>query len=142
MQVAHGGRVGRRLEVGMTDNTAVHVTIQVADREVGLQELDDLASSLRRELLELDVEAVTAATSGPAPPGTRGTELAAVGELLVTVARPEVLAAVVTAIGGWISGRRRSVTVEIDGDVLVVTGVSAGQQERLIDDWLRRQEKV
>jgi hypothetical protein len=35
----------------------------------------------------------------------------------------------------------RSVTLEIDGDKLEVTGISSEDQKRLIDDWLKRRQK-
>ena len=46
---------------------------------------------LRRELLDLDVEAVEVPSAGEPPPGTRAVELAALGALVVTVAQRRLL---------------------------------------------------
>jgi hypothetical protein len=59
----------------------------------------------------------------------------------MSLASPELLAAVISAAGGWLAGRhRRSVRLEVDGDVLELTGASSAQQQRLVDAWLRRRE--
>jgi hypothetical protein len=68
-------------------------------------------------------------------------ELAALGTLMLTIAQPDLLAAVVTAIQSWRgSAQHRSVRLELDGDVLELTGVSTSEQRRLADAWLRRHE--
>jgi hypothetical protein len=63
-----------------------------------------------------------------------------VGHLIVTLSQtPELLAAFVGAVGAWLSGRRgRSVKLEMDGDVLELSGISSKQQDQLIDAWLSR----
>jgi hypothetical protein len=94
---------------------------------------------LRRELLDLDVDAVDAPGAGEPPPGARGMDVAAVGALVVNFADSQVLAAVVTAIRSWLAGSpRRSIKLELGGDVLELTGVSSAEQRRLTDEWLAR----
>jgi hypothetical protein len=45
----------------------------------------------------------------------------------------------VAAIQGWLGrSQQRSVKLELDGDVLELTGVSSRDQQRLVDEWLRR----
>jgi hypothetical protein len=45
----------------------------------------------------------------------------------------------VAAIQGWLGrSQQRSVKFELDGDVLELTGVSSRDQQRLVDEWLRR----
>jgi len=96
---------------------------------------------LRRELLDLDVEAVELVPAGEPPPGSRAVDLAALGALVVTVAQSQLLASVVAAVRSWLAGsRRRSIRLELGGDVLELTGVSSDQQRRLTDEWLRRHE--
>jgi hypothetical protein len=96
---------------------------------------------LRRELLYLDVEAVEPPSAGEPPPGTRAVELAALGALMVTAAKSELLGPVVAAVRAWLAGAsQRTVKLELDGDVLELTGVSSKEQRRLTDEWLRRQE--
>jgi hypothetical protein len=59
--------------------------------------------------------------------------------LVVTVAQSGLLAPVVAAIQGWLGrSQQRSVKLELDGDVLELTGVSSRDQQRLVDEWLRR----
>jgi hypothetical protein len=103
------------------------------------EQVAEATLGLRRELLDLDVEAVELPRVGEPPPGTRAVELAALGALVVTVAQSRLLAPVVAAVQSWLaSTHQRSVKLELDGDVLEVTGVSSRDQQRLIDEWLRR----
>ena len=75
---------------------------------VDADEVDRLTLALRRELLDIDdVESVSGVSAGPAPPGTRGLDIAALGALAVTV-RPtvDVLVKVSEWCGaGWGVGR-------------------------------------
>jgi hypothetical protein len=108
------------------------------------EELDELVGQLRRELLELDVESVERARGGPAPSGARAVDVLALGTLLVSLVDPAtVLPAVVAAVEVWLRARgQRSVKLELGGDVLEVTGLSSGDQRRLIDGWLARHART
>lgn len=114
--------------------------IQVAiGAEDDAEQVAEATLGLRRELLDLDVDAVELPRVGEPPPGTRAVELAALGALVVTVAQSRLLAPVVAAVQSWLArSQQRSVKLELDGDVLEVTGVSSRDQQRLIDEWLRR----
>jgi len=106
--------------------------------DTGAEELDDATGHLRDELLELDVEAVERPAAGPAPPGSRGLELAVLGTLLVTIAQ-EALPVVLATVGRWVSRQgERSVTIELDGDRIEVSGASSEDQRRLIDAFVAR----
>lgn len=121
----------------MTDPMA-RLTLRIEDAEAEPQEVAALTARLRRELLDLGV-AADPVPAGPPPPGARSDELAALGALVVTILESQVLAAVVHTIGAWLTGRRqRSVKLEIDGDVLEVTGVPSREQRRLTEAWLDR----
>lgn len=113
--------------------------LQVDDEDADPEELAQLTARLRDELLELDVEAVERPREGSPPPGTRAVELVAVGTLLASFAKPELLTGIVAAIRSWL-GRsgQRTVKLEMDGDLLELTGVSSEEQRRLTDEWLRR----
>lgn len=106
------------------------------------ERVDVLTGHLRRELAQLDVEEVTPLPAGEAPPGTRGFDAATVGGLLVTLGPAATgLAAVVTAIRGWLTrspGPVRTVRVELDGDVLELSQASADQEDRLIELFVSR----
>jgi hypothetical protein len=103
------------------------------------EEVAEATLQLRRELLELDVDAVELPRAGEAPPGTRAVELAALGALAVTVAKSQLLGPVVAAIRAWLAASpQRSIKLELDGDSLELTGLSSTEQRRLTDEWLRR----
>src|SRR6266498_2527406 len=91
--------------------------------------------------IELAVEAVEQPRAGQPPPGTRAVELAALGALAVTVTQSGLLSPVVAAVRAWLAGApQRSIKLELDGDVLELTGLSSNEQRRLTDEWLRRHE--
>ena len=105
------------------------------------EEIAEATLQLRRELLDLDVEAVELPRAGQPPPGTRAVELAALGALLVTVTQSPLLTPVVAAVRSWLAGSpQRSIKLELDGDVLELSGLSSNEQRRLTDEWLRRHE--
>jgi hypothetical protein len=103
------------------------------------EEVAEASLQLRRELLDLDVDAVQLPSGGEPPPGSRGVELATLGALVVTLANSQALATVVAAVQAWLAGQpQRSIKLELDGDVLELTGLSSKAQERLAEEWLRR----
>ena len=68
-------------------------------------------------------------------------DLAAVDALVVTLAQSQLLTAVVAAVQSWLSrSQRRSIRLELGGDVLELTGVASAEQRRLTDEWLRRHD--
>jgi hypothetical protein len=118
----------------MGSELVVHLAEDGADPE----RLDELTRFLRDELLQLDVDDVTALRAGEPPPGARVFDVLAVGGLLVSLSRSaEGLRQIVSAIRKWLArgeGARRTVRLEIDGDALELSEASAADQERLI--WL------
>ena len=114
--------------------------VQVA---VGLdgdaEEVARATLQLRRELLDLDVDVVEAVGAGEPPPGARAVDIAALGALVVNIADPQLLAAVVSAVRSWLAASsRRSIKLQLGGDALELTGVSSKEQRRLADEWLAR----
>lgn len=109
--------------------------------EASAEDLADMASSLRDDLLELDVQAVDLAV-GEAPAGTRGGPAIDWTTILVTLAASGgVLTTVITAIQAWLAHRRSSsVTLKLDGDELSLTGGGpySAEQKRAIELWLER----
>ena len=116
--------------------------IQVAvGPDADAEEVAEATLQLRRELLDLDVEAVELPRAGDPPPGTRAVELAALGALVVTFAQSPLLGPVVAAVRSWLAGSpQRSIKLELDGDALELTGLSSNEQRRLVDEWLSRHE--
>jgi len=125
--------------VGMDKQTSA-LDVQVAVGPDGdAEEIAEATLRLRRELLDLDVDAVEVPGAGEPPPGSKAVEVAALGALLVHLANPEMLASVVAAVRSWLSGSsRRSIKLKLGGDVLELTGVSSQEQRRLTDEWLAR----
>lgn len=104
--------------IGMDERIQLSLRVD-AGGDADAEEVAEIAAQLRRELLDLDVEAVEFARTGPAPVGSKAVDVLAVGTLLITVAKSSGLAAVVGAVQSWLSGRhQRSVKIEIGGDTL------------------------
>jgi hypothetical protein len=106
------------------------------------ERLDTLTGFLRQELLQLDVEDVTALPAETPPSGSRAFDVVAVGGLLVALGRSaEGLRAVVLAVRKWLSrgeGMRRTVRLEVGGDVLELSEATAADQQRLVDLFISR----
>ncbi|HEX6234545.1 MAG TPA: hypothetical protein VFZ63_15570 [Jiangellaceae bacterium] len=122
----------------------MHQELRVRLEEDGANDerLDALAGYLRNELIQLDVEEVTALRIGEPPEGSRAIDLVAAGGLFVTLSQSaERLHAVVSAISSWLrrgSGAQRTVRLEIGGDSLELSGASEADQQRLIDLFISR----
>jgi len=100
-------------------------------------DLLDQAALLRRELLDLDVEGVRTLAPGESPRGAKGVgELA--GWLAVQVGSVETVRAVIELVRGWAGRRSRDVEVTMGGDTLKLNGLTAAQQEHIVDAWLAR----
>jgi anthranilate phosphoribosyltransferase len=114
--------------------------VQVDAQGAEPEEIVELTRHLRRELLELDVDTAEPAAGVEAPPGTRAVDAIALGGLIVSLTNASgLLASVVNAIQSWVSGHGpRSVKLELDGDVLEVSGISSRRQDQLIKVWLDR----
>jgi hypothetical protein len=128
----------------MGESTAATLDLEIrlgTPGEIDAEALDELTAALWRELLEVgSVQDVARPGEGPAPPGAKGLELMAVGSLLVTLVKSAGgLQAVTGAIQAWLSGQpKRSVTLTLAGDTIVVAGLSSLDQERLITTFIDR----
>ncbi|MEP7026784.1 MAG: hypothetical protein ABJB47_23845 [Actinomycetota bacterium] len=116
--------------------------IQVSEEGADAERLDAVTSYLRRDLVQLDVEDVTAVPAGAPPSGARGIDAVAIGGLLVALGNSaDGLLAVVTAVRDWLrrgDGVRRTVRLELGGDALELSEASAADQERLIGLFISR----
>jgi hypothetical protein len=120
------------------ESQQLHVDVAL-EADADAEELDKETALLRRELLELDVDAVERQSEGPPPPGTRAVEIAVLGSLLVALGR-EAIPAVVRTIEGWVARRPdRSVKLELGGDSIELSSVSTEDQQRLLQAFLDRQ---
>jgi hypothetical protein len=116
--------------------------LQLAESGADAERLDTLTGYLRLELLQLDVQDVKALPAGEPPPGTRAVEFLAIGGLLVTFSQAAAgVRDVVSAIRAWLArgdGVKRTVRLELDGDILELSEVSAPEQTRLIELFVSR----
>jgi hypothetical protein len=106
------------------------------------EEVSELTRQLRREFEEirgLDTCEIEDVSAGMAPARAKG-DPATLGALLMTLlASGGVLVTLINAIQFWLTRRDRvSVTVEVGGDKLALTGVSSEQQQQLIEVFLSR----
>jgi hypothetical protein len=124
------------------------IVLTLAEDGADDERLDDLGRMLRAELKDLpEATSVDALTVGEAPPGTRGGLVAAAGALVVT-AQPQVAAVIkiVSSLWEWLrrgDGGKRTIRLEVDGDVIELSGASSEMQEKLVEEWIaRRAEKA
>jgi hypothetical protein len=115
----------------------LHVNVEPED---GAEELAELGRQLRTDLLELDVENVDFVRADETPEGTKtGTPIDWTTLLLTVAASGGVLTTLINVLQAWLTRQdRKSLSLEIDGDKLTVTGISSKEQKRLIDAWLSR----
>jgi hypothetical protein len=109
--------------------------------DVDDEELAELTSRLRNELLDLDVDDVLPQTASvDAPADSKGVAMGAIGGLLVQFAlSPEGLRTVVSGVRSWLGRQRiRSVKLSLDGDTCEVSGLDSDEQKRLVDLWIVR----
>jgi hypothetical protein len=118
------------------------VLLRLSEDGADAERLDALTGYLRAELLQLDVDDVTPAQAGEVPADARAIDVVALGGLVVSLGRTAAgLKDVVMAVRGWLSrgdGVRRTVKIQIDGDVLELSEVSAAEQDRIVDLFVQR----
>ena len=96
---------------------------------------------LRRELAQLGEARIGASGA----PHTRSIDVGTLAEIVVTLSGVAGgLGAVVETVRGFLkkSAPSRTARLEIDGDVLEVTGLDADEQQALMDRWLERHEAL
>ena len=104
-------------------------------------EIGMLTRQLRSELLRLDLEDVEVPFSDVVPTGSKGLDVAVVGQLVAQLSPAATsLASVVSAIRAWLARGRvvRTIRIELDGDVLAVSGASSADENRLVDLFVTR----
>ncbi|MGK4595490.1 MULTISPECIES: hypothetical protein [Amycolatopsis] len=118
------------------------VRVQLGEEGADAERVERLAGYLRGELIDRGVADVKALPAGEAPPGSRGFDVATAGGLLVTLGKSaDGLRSVVTAVREWLSrgGRvKRTVRLEIDGDVLELSEATLTDQDKLVDLFVSR----
>lgn len=115
------------------------VQVEVAGEDADAEELERLTHQLRAELLELDVESVEVASGGAAPDGTKATDIAAWGSLLVTLAGAGgVLPVVIETVRSWLTRHSgQTVMVKVGDAELQLSGATAQERQELVSAWVR-----
>src|SRR5580704_7324518 len=94
-----------------------------------------LTDRLRADLLELDVDAVDRVHSGASPAGAKGDPIT-LAALAVTLA-PVALNGLMKALQAWLTRHdRATVTAEIEGRKIVVTGSPSKEKQHMIETFV------
>jgi hypothetical protein len=120
------------------------ILVELFDTRADEVEIDRLTRVVRQELLEIDdVDAVTTPETGPAPEGSRGLALGALGALVIS-AQPtvEVLTRVFGVIRTFVSraGADRKMRLTVNGHSIELLPTDEQQQvlvERFLAEALR-----
>jgi hypothetical protein len=128
----------------MVDQTTQLKLSLGVEPKAGAEELEDLTLQLREQLVEIDVETVDLIRLGETPTKAKASDPISWGTLLLTLAASGgVLTMLINVLQSWLTRHERcSVTLEIAGDKLEVTGISSKEQQRLIDAWLSRHRGI
>ncbi|MEO5708652.1 MAG: hypothetical protein ABIQ59_02360 [Nocardioidaceae bacterium] len=120
---------------------ATELLIEIFEPDADDETVDELTRDLRSGLLELDVDSVSPVPAGPAPDGSKGLDMAAVGALLVQVkGSAQVVAAVVGLVRSWLQRGRsqtRTLKVTVEGRTLELSAATDEQQQRIVDEFVR-----
>ena len=129
---------GKAKPVGAGKKETVDVGLQLSSKG-GKNELDDLTRQLRDELLGLDVDDVQLVSKGAPPPEAKGLGLLAVGGLIVKLVGSKAFANVVAAVAAWLArDKSRTAKLKIGNETIELSGLSAKQQQALIDTWTKK----
>jgi hypothetical protein len=108
-----------------------NLQILLTEEDAEAERVAELTGYLREELLDLEVENVTALSGGEVPPGARAVDVTQIGALLVTLgSSAAALNQVMTVIRSWL-GRRHdthpSLRVQMGDDVLEMSEATDDQ---------------
>ncbi|MET0914832.1 MAG: hypothetical protein ABWY81_01380 [Jiangellaceae bacterium] len=119
------------------------VKVELVEPGTDLEARDVLMLDLRQELVQLDVESVSTVPAGPAPPGSKGLDMAAAAALLVQVTGSvRALNVLISGVRTWLQrGQQpgRSVKLTIGERTLELSLATTEQQERLVQEFLQSQ---
>ena len=125
-----------------SESTDDVLRLQVMPGDEDAEQLDELTSLLRQELLELDVATVEPLTQESAPEDSKGAVAALAGWLAVHFGAAGLksgLKAVVNVVATWAGRTGKTVELTIGGNTLKLTGASAEMQSRIVEEFFARQ---
>ncbi|MFB9702814.1 effector-associated constant component EACC1 [Rhodococcus aetherivorans] len=122
----------------------IDVDLWLSSDEFDAEQLEETTRTLRSELLDLDVDHVTARKGEAAPSGTRGLDAETIGQLIVGVGPGLVaLRQLLETVRSWHSSRRQlKISVRIGEDQIELTDASSESEERLVNEFIRRHGAV
>ncbi len=116
---------------------STELKIEILDPEADDKELNELTESLRQDLLALDVDSVSRPRLAPAPEGSKGLDVAAVGAILVALkSSVDVATQVVSAVRSWMhrtKGSTQTLKLTMNGQTLELSSATVDQQQQLLD---------
>ncbi len=118
------------------------IVMRLDEHDATPEQLELLSSSLRRELLELDVDDVVEVSEAVPPAGARAIDVVAIGELLVSLPGSlDLLRSVIAAVRSWVvrgpAGHARTAELAVGDKTIKLTGVSSDQQDRMIEQFVQ-----
>jgi len=121
---------------------STQVVVKVRETGADAERLSDLATALRTELLNLEVEYVDHARGATVPPGARGIDAVDAGVLVASLTTSaEIGRHLIASVQAWL--RRggdnvpRSVELKIGDHAVTITDATREQQDELIAGFLR-----
>ena len=124
-------------------NTTLLITIN-KDKDDTSDDIAQLSQQLRNELLGFKVESIEHQRNQNMAQGTKAVETISWETLIVTLAASGgIITTIINFILAWVKRNEgRSVTLELNGNKLEVTGLSSNEQKVLIETWLKRTSKT
>jgi len=121
------------------DDITLQVTLNKDEHETD-SDIAKLSQQLRSELLKLNIENVDYQRKENLVNGTKAGDIISWETLIITLAASGgVISTLINFILGWVKRNEgRGVTLELNGNKLEVTGLSANEQKELIETWLKR----
>jgi hypothetical protein len=111
--------------------------------DLGLDADDDeraaMTRNLRHDLLALnEVEHVESAAAA-APPGSKSAGIDLQSLMVTLVSSGGAVTVLIGMLQNWLTRREKaSMTLEMGGDKLTITGVSSDDERKLVENWIRR----
>ena len=121
------------------DDIKLQVTVNKVENDTNT-EIAKLSKQLRIELLKLNVKDVDYLREENSAEGAKTGNVISWEILVITLAASGgVITTFINFILGWVKRNEgRTVTLELNGNKLEVTGLSISEQKELIDVWLKR----
>lgn len=119
------------------------IRVDVWDPALETEQLDELTSGLRLELLDAGVPNVPAVDEIEPPPGARAVDVAAIGSVIVTLAGGiALLRETLTLVREWRARHRTvGVRIKLSDREIELTGASEQTEARLVEAFLAGAER-